>query len=357
MLVLLFGPTDALRTSDAVASLALHFPSAIHVGCSSGTTVNHGGLSDEKLSAVAIGFEHTQIRLSTHSLACADSSRDVGFALGRDLAGPDLAGVLVLSDGLCVNGSALVDGIVSACGPNVAVSGGLAGDGDRFASTVLVINGKPVSGAVAAIGLYGSAIRISHGSAGGWDEFGPMRRITSASGNVLAELDGKPALDLYERYLGDEAAGLPASALFYPLKVWDPARPDDAVVRTVLAVDRTTRTMTFAGDIPEGYCARLMRGSFDRLIDGAGEAALLARNGLGAAGTTAGLCLLVSCVGRRLLMGQRTEEEYDAIASVLGHATPIAGFYSYGEISPNNRTGACGLHNQTVTLTLLAEAA
>jgi len=174
---------------------------------------------------------------------------------------------------------------------------------------------------------------------------------------VLAQLDGKPALDLYERYLGDEAAGLPASALFYPLKVWDPAHPENAVVRTILSIDAEKRTMTFAGDVPEGWNARLMRGSFDRLTEGAAEAAMHARADLDAKQVSASVCLFVSCVGRRLLMGQRAEEEVEAVARVLGRETPIAGFYSYGEIAPNNRSGACGLHNQTVTLTLIAEAA
>jgi hypothetical protein len=355
-LVLLFGPTDLLRASPAPAQLARQFPAAIQLGCSTGTALDGLTLNDDALSATAIGFANTPLRLATAELAGAADSHAAGRAIGEQLAADDLAAVFILSDGLGVNGSALVGGIAQACGDRVVISGGLAGDGARFADTLVTVGGASASGTVAAVGFYGSSIRVGHGSAGGWDEFGPVRQITRSNGNVLSELEGKPALELYEKYLGEEAADLPASALFYPLKIWNPDRPEDAVVRTVLAINRDDRTMTFAGDIPEGWSARLMRGSFDRLTEGAGEAARHARDSLASGNVEASLCLLVSCVGRRLLMGQRAEEEIEAVAHVLGSATAIAGFYSYGEIAPSNATKVPGLHNQTMTLTLLAEA-
>jgi hypothetical protein len=356
-LVFLFGATDALRASTAPASLSARFPAALHLGCSSGTMVDGAALSDEGLTALAVGFERTRLKLATHQLGSAAESRAAGLAVGAQLAGPDLAGVFVLSEGLGVNGSALVEGLVEAVGSKAVLSGGLAGDGARFGDTLVTVGGEAASNLVAAIGFYGDSIRISHGSAGGWDEFGPHRRITRSEGNVLFELDGKPALDLYERYLGDEAADLPASGLLYPLKIWSPEHPGDEVVRTILAVDHEARSMTFAGDVPEGWNARLMRGAFDRLTEGAASAAQHARSAMESAGVSPELCLFVSCVGRRLLMGQRTEEEVEAVGRALGGNTPLIGFYSYGEIAPNNETGVCGLHNQTVTLTLFAEAA
>lgn len=355
-LVLVFGPTDLLRTSQAPAQLARQFPGAIHLGSSTGTALDGLSLHDDALSATAIGFAHTPLKLATAELAGAETSQAAGRSIGEQLAAPNLAAIFVLSDGLGVNGSALVAGIAETCGEHVAISGGLAGDGARFTDTLVAVGGASASGMVAAVGFYGSSIRVGHGSAGGWDEFGPVRQITRSSGNVLSELEGKPALELYEKYLGEEAADLPASALFYPLKIWNPAHPEEAVVRTILAIDRANRTMTFAGDIPEGWNARLMRGSLDRLMDGAAEAARHARASMGEANADASLCLLVSCVGRRLLMGQRAEEEIDAVAQVLGASTSLAGFYSYGEIAPSSAGKASNLHNQTMTLTLFAEA-
>jgi hypothetical protein len=272
--------------------------------------------------------------------------------------GDDLAGIFVLSDGLNVNGSELVAGIASHVGDRIPLTGGLAGDGAKFEETLVGGDGPPRSGQVAAVGFYGAAVRIGHGSAGGWDEFGPRRRITRSKGNLLYELDGEPALDLYERYLGEEEAkGLPGTALLFPLLIRDPAKPDHDVVRTILAVDRDNRSMTFAGDVPEGFIAQLMRGNFDRLAAGAAEAARQARTGLGSNRDQEGLAVLVSCIGRRLLMGQHTVDEVEAAGVELGSRLPRVGFYSYGEISPQGASGVCQLHNQTMTVTTITEAA
>jgi hypothetical protein len=192
---------------------------------------------------------------------------------------------------------------------------------------------------------------VSHGSRGGWDIFGPERVITRASGNVLYELDHRPALALYKQYLGDRAAGLPATALLFPLSVRASPR-EEPRVRTILGVNEEENSLIFAGDVPQGSLAQLMRANFDRLIDGAGSAARLASVGTAANGQE--LAIAVSCVGRRLVLGERAEEEVEAAAHVLS-AAKLVGFYSYGEISPF-ASGRCELHNQTMTLTRVWEA-
>jgi len=264
--------------------------------------------------------------------------------------------VFLLSDGLNVNGSELVNGMVSAIGSGIPLTGGLAGDGANFTETLVGGNCVPRSRMAVGVGFYGKAIRIGHGSAGGWDLFGPRRQVTRSAGNVLFELDGEPALDLYERYLGPEdSKGLPSSALLFPIQVHDAEQPDSAVVRTVLAVDHDTRSMTFAGDVPQGWTAQLMRGNFDRLAEGAADAARQARIGLNAGKDDHQFSILVSCIGRRLLMGQRTSDETEAAGAELGADTLRLGFYSYGEISPHAKSGICELHNQTMTVTSFAE--
>ncbi|HEY5216686.1 MAG TPA: FIST C-terminal domain-containing protein, partial [Pseudolabrys sp.] len=261
-----------------------------------------------------------------------------------------------LSDGLNVNGSELVAGINAQVG-DVSITGGLAGDGSQFVETLVGIDSPPRSRMIAAIGLYGTAVKIGHGSAGGWDVFGPHRRITRAKGNVLLELDGRPALELYERYLGeDEIKALPGSALLFPLQIHDPKRPDHQIVRTILAVDRNDKSMTFAGDMPEGWVAQLMRGNFNRLALGAADAAQQARDGLNDCRDNDGVAILVSCIGRRLLMGQRALDEIEAAGAALGSHLHRLGFYSYGEISPHAASGICELHNQTMTVTTITEA-
>jgi hypothetical protein len=354
-LVLYFGSRETLSEAARYQELRALFPDACLMGCSTDGQICGDEIIESGINAIAIRFDATAIRTAIETVQDPGDSRIYGEAIGRALAASDLAGVFVLSDGLAVNGSELVAGIGLHVG-DVPISGGLAGDGSQFVETVVGLNCTPGSRKIAAIGLYGSAIKIGHGSAGGWDVFGPKRRITSAQGNVLSQLDGRPALDLYERYLGeDEIEALPGSALLFPLQIHDPRRPDHQLVRTVLAVDRDKRSMTFAGDMPEGWVAQLMRGNFDRLASGAADAAQLARDSLDGEKGGDGIAVLVSCIGRKLLMGQQVVSEIEAAGSVLGSQLKRIGFYSYGEITPHATSGTCELHNQTMTITTMVE--
>lgn len=356
-LVLYFATRQALACGERYRELRAMFPDAHILGCSTGGQIRNDDVTDHEIAAVALSFDATKLRLACEPVPGPAQSRACGDAIGRALAGDDLAGIFVLSDGLNVNGSELVAGITGIVGNSVPLTGGLAGDGAQFQETLVGGDCAPRSHTVAAVGFYGHAVRIGHGSAGGWDQFGPRRRITRSLGNVLFKLDGEPALDLYERYLGEEEAkGLPGTALLFPLRIYDPKRPDHDLVRTVLAVDHAARSMTFAGDVPEGWVAQLMRGNFDRLAAGAAEAARQASAGIGERGASDGVAVLVSCIGRRLLMGQHTTEEVEAVGEEFGSRIPRLGFYSYGEISPHAASGVCELHNQTMTVTAITEA-
>jgi hypothetical protein len=355
-LVFYFGTRQMLACGARYNELRQMFPAAHILGCSTGGQINNNDISDDEIVAAAIGFDATTLQLVCHDITDSQQSRHCGEAIGRALSREDLAGIFVLSDGLNVNGSELVNGLVAAIGPNIPLTGGLAGDGADFTETLVGGNCIPRARTVVGIGFYGSAIRIGHGSAGGWDLFGPRRQVTKSTGNVLFELDGQPALDLYERYLGPEdSKGLPGSALLFPIQVHDCEHPDSAVVRTVLAVDQEARSMTFAGDVPQGWIAQLMHGKFDRLAEGAADAARQARASLDADAGDHQFSILVSCIGRRLLMGQRTSDETEAAGAELGAHTLKIGFYSYGEISPHAKSGVCELHNQTMTVTSFAE--
>jgi hypothetical protein len=357
-LVLYFGTRAGLACGTRYDELRSMFPAAHILGCSTGGQINNNDVSDDDIVAAAISFDGTRLRLCREDIRDPRRSRDYGEAIGRALQSDDLAGVFVLSDGLNVNGSELVAGISKIIGPKIPLTGGLAGDGADFKETLVGGDCAPRGRTIVGIGFYGSAIRVGHGSAGGWDLFGPRRQVTKSVGNVLFELDGEPALDLYERYLGpEESKGLPGSALLFPIQVYDMQSPDSAVVRTVLAIDRETRAMTFAGDVPQGWTAQLMRGNLDRLAAGAADAARQARSRMATQESDQCLSILVSCIGRRLLMGQRTIEEVEAAGAELGPDTLRLGFYSYGEISPHAKSGLCELHNQTMTVTTLAEVA
>jgi hypothetical protein len=348
--VVVFGAPRFDDHSEPLRALAARYPQSHVVGCSTAGEIAQTRVWDESLSVAVVQFEKTRVRRARAALARAEDSRGAGNALAEQLRGDGLRAVFVLSRGTEVNGSELVRGLDERLPAEVVVTGGLAGDGPRFERS-WVLEGERVDPAgVVAIGLYGEALRVSHGSKGGWDTFGPERVVTRSEGNVLYELDGRPALALYKEYLGERASGLPGSALLFPLALRTAS--GDSVVRTVLGVDEAAQSMTFAGDIPTGAYAKLMRANFDRLILGAQEAASLALTE-GHVGPT--LSLAISCVGRRLVLGERSEEETEAALEALPPGTRQIGFYSYGELSPH-ASGRCDLHNQTMTLTVVSEA-
>jgi hypothetical protein len=356
-LVLYFGDRDVLRDGRRFADLRAAYPGAHVVGGSTGATILGRSFRQGNIVATALRFARTRIRVAVETITTKPQSRAGGEALARSLAAPDLAAVFVLADGMTVNGSLLTAGLKSVLGDACAISGGMTGDACQYLEAFAGADAAPASNVAVAVGFYGPAIRTSYGRGCGWDAFGPRRRITRSEGNVLYELDGKPAFELYERYLGDEVVnGVPAGVLF-PLLLSHPDRPERSFVRAALGLDQSSAAMTLAGNVPEGWMARLMRGSLDRLALAAAQAARDACNGLPAAADGDSLLLVVSCTGRMLLMGQRTVEEVDFATENIPPHVRCLGFYSYGEIAPTAAPEHAELHNQTMTITGLAEVA
>jgi hypothetical protein len=354
-LLVLFGSSGLIDTPDRIPQVLDACPQSHVIGCSTAGEIHGSEISDGSLVVAAVKFEKTTVRTAVAVVRDPQDSHTAGTAIASQLNRPSLRAILVLSDGLQVNGSELVKGLNDSLGGAVVISGGLAGDGTHFKRTWVLKDRTPQSGYVTAVGLYGDHIRIGHGSKGGWDQFGPERLVTKSHGNVLYELDGRPALHLYKEYLGDRAAGLPATGLLFPLAIRSSLSEGKSLVRTILAVDEVSQSMTFAGDIPQGVYAQLMRANFDRLIQGASDAATLTTNGHDSSPSEHScLSIAISCVGRRLVLGERAEEETEATLDILPQGSRQIGFYSYGEISPYE-SGACDLHNQTMTLTTITE--
>jgi len=349
-LALAFGGSHYQEHPEAIFDVVKALPTSVILGCSTAGEILGTRVQDDTLVVTLVQFEKSTLRTAAVPIT-VDSSFAAGQSLAQALLHPELRAVFVLSEGLDVNGSQLVRGLNSVFGSDVLVSGGLAGDGARFERTWVVSGGGAVSGQATAVGLYGDSLKIGSGSKGGWEIFGPERLITRSEHNVLFELDGAPALPLYKRYLAERAAGLPATALLFPLAIREPARGEGQIVRTVLAVDESTGSLRFAGDMPEGYRAQLMHANCDRLVGGAADAALLASGQCG----SPSLSIAISCVGRRLVLRDRVEEELEATLEGVAKGTLQVGFYSYGEISPLS-SGRCDLHNQTMTLTTVSES-
>ena len=352
-LVLVFGSPVALAADGLLAGIQTAHPTAFVTGCSTAGEICGEGVLDDSVVVTAIELEHTQVVGASVNLGEFASSIEAGAALAARLPRHEsLRHVLVFSEGKQVNGSDLVRGITNGLPTTLAVTGGLSGDGARFERTSVLVGGALRDRAVVAVAFYGDRLHVGYGSLGGWDPFGPDRIVTRSSGNVLYELDGQSALALYKRYLGDQARDLPASGLLFPLSIRQEAS-DQWVVRTILGVNDAEESLTFAGDIPNGWYARLMKANFDRLIDGAVGAAKISHEAVGAGG--AQFALLISCVGRKMVLQQRVEEEIEGVRDVIGPGVVMAGFYSYGEISPFTRSARCELHNQTMTITTFAE--
>ncbi|AVM73524.1 FIST signal transduction protein [Magnetospirillum gryphiswaldense] len=353
-LVLIFAALGHLQSPDAFDVLRQAFPAALLAGCSTAGEITNQGMSDNTAVVTAVKFDRTRVKAATGRVTAMDQSDAIGAKLGAELAAPDLRAVLVFGKGVGINGSALISGLIDKVGVSVPVSGGLAGDGGAFTGTLTVTPDGMDADGVVAIGLYGDDVRVSHGSFGGWQPFGPPRKVTKSEGNILYRLDDQPALDLYKEYLGEYAKDLPASGLLFPFEMLDADHRSIGLIRTILGVDEQAGSLILAGDIDgEGYL-RLMHANNEGLIDGAETAARLARDGLG--GANGGLGILVSCVGRKLVMGDAVDEEVEVVSHVLGRQLPLTGFYSYGEIAPFSSTTECKLHNQTMTVTFIAEA-
>jgi hypothetical protein len=353
-LVLGFGGKDLLARNSTFNFVREKFLNAQILLATTAGEIFDTEVLDDTLSLVAIEFEKTNIHTVCININNFADSYLAGAALIKQMPQESLRHVFVLSDGGLVNGSELVRGINSIIDSHVSISGGLAGDGANFKSTLVGLNQQPAIGNIVAAGFYGDSVKVSHGSMGGWDVFGLERTVTKSEANRLYEIDGKNALALYREYLGRYADELPGSALLFPLSVKLKSGVGDAeVVRTILSIDERSKAMVFAGDIPPGSKIRFMKANFDKLID----AAVLAANSSKGhpSPDSQKVSILISCVGRKLILGKRVDEEVEAVRDTLGGHVILTGFYSYGEISPHQQNTKCELHNQTMTITTFEE--
>jgi hypothetical protein len=352
-LVFVFGNKNLLKEQHHIDYIKRMYPSAQIVGCSTSGEIYKEEVFNDNIVVTGVMFESTQVEIAKEHIHSMEDSYQVGEKLAEKLDKDHLVHIMILSEGLAINGSELTKGLNSRLNDRIPVTGGLAGDQADFSETVIVHNDAGEKNLVLAIGFYGDRLRVGFGSMGGWDSFGVDREVTKSKGNILYELDRHPALDLYKRYLGDHAANLPASALLFPLSL-RLKNSEIALVRTVLAVNEDDGSMVFAGDLPQGEYVRLMKANSDRLIYGANGAAEMAKISL--RNPDPDLAVLISCVGRKLVLKQRVEEELEIIREVLGSGCATTGFYSYGEICPIKPFDQhCELHNQTMTITLFKE--
>ena len=350
-LVLVFGDRMLLEDEGVYDEIRKLYPEGEIVFGSTSGEILETRVYEETLTLTAIEFEKSEYKVISRNIKDFVDIQKMGAELSSAFHTEQLRHLFVVSDGSFVNGSGLIEGLEQVEGFKATITGGLCGDGARFEKTLTSHNENPKQGEVVAIGLYGETLEVSYANYGGWTIFGPERSITRSEGNVLFEIDGKPALDLYKTYLGDKASELPQAALLYPLSVQS-VKGEEPLVRTILNIDEEQNSMILAGDVPQGSRVQLMMSTMDDIAEGASNAAEYAMRDRT---NEPELALLVSCIGRKLVLAQRTEEEIEEVKDVIGNKAAIAGFYSYGEMAPFAGRNACQLHNQTMTLTLLSE--
>ncbi len=349
-LFLMFVSPQFSEKEEVLKQINIKFPEATVIGCSTAGEISDVHVNDYSISLTAVQLEKTGHSLELVEVKDMKYSYRAGQELATKLKKPDLKHLLVLSDGLNVNGGDLVSGLKNVL-PDVSITGGLAADGPDFKSTFLIANDKIEVNRILGLGFYGKDLKVGYSSKGGWDSFGIERLVTRSHKNILYELDGQPALQIYKSFLGEEAKNLPSAALLFPLKMRD-NETDKPLVRTVLGVNEEEQSMTFAGNIHQGSYVRLMKANIDRLINGAENSAKSATE---IVKESADLAILISCVGRRLVLKQLIEEEVEVVRDVIGNNPKITGFYSYGEIAPHGEFSPCELHNQSMTITTLTE--
>ncbi len=349
--VLVFGSVNRFNERNFASQLQKRYPNAQIIGCTTSGEITGDGVFDDSVHITAMQWERSQLRFIAKPVNSMEQSHALGAQIANELLAPDLKGLFVLSDGLNVNGSELVEGLQEVL-PNVPITGGLAGDAAQFSKTLLLNNDKIQDRIVIAVGIYGKDAIVTSGALGGWKPYGPPRRITRAVKNVVYEMDNKPALPLYKMYIGYYANQLPASGLNFPFAIMDDKNVN--VIRTLLAINEKENSLTFAGNIAEGSMVRFLKSDHDQLVVGASEAArqILLKN---VNINDKALAICVSCVGRKLVMEDQVSDEVFAVQRLLGMQTGITGFYSNGEICSGEDDSHSLLHNQTMTIAYLSE--
>lgn len=350
-LVLAFAQRTLLEKVCPFDLLKEIYPNAQIILCSSSGQVSNNCTIEKGIVVTAIEFDKTKIIATEFDILANNNIDDLGEKIKEELFSKDLKSVLILSEGSYINGTELINELIKRTNKLIPIFGGLAGDEFSFEKTIVGLNANASSGKIVAVGFYGEHIHFGYGSEGGWGDFGPEREVTLSDKNVLYKIGDRFALDLYKEYLGKYAEELPGSSLYFPLSMKENYE-SASVVRTILAIDEENKSMTFAGNIPEGSLVRLMKGNIDKLIDAASTAAYKIKS---TSKDKVQLALLVSCVGRRIVLGDRVEEELEVVKDNFGENTILCGFYSYGEISPTQKNVACELHNQTMTIATIYE--
>ena len=351
-LVLIFGASDLLKSVDLYKNVYDEFPNAIVTGCSTAGEICGDEVGDNSLVCTAIEFEHSRVKAKHIFMDKYPglSIEQVTREMVDELLAPDLVHLLVLAGGDDINASDVVAGLRKQAPKKVGVSGALAADAFKFHDACVIADVMACENTISVIAFYGKGLKVMTSLKAGWFEFGGEKTITKSDKNIMYQLDKGPALPFFELYLGDSINKVPASSFQYPISLRS-KHTDDWLTRSIVKVDRSKSALHFAGDVPVGYRMRLMKTDTEHLVESAARATvnMLRRS------FYPDFALIVSCFGRKGLMGKDSYKEVKAVRAGFGDHTLMTGFYACGEIGALDSSNPCQLHNQTLAITAFLE--
>ena len=346
-IIFVFGHIEILKQYNHSLSLKKLYPNAHIVGCTSAGNILDTSIDEYPVVASAVSFKSARLSVKCKYINPNTLSEDTKF-LVNELDKKDLKHIFFLAPGM-INGSEIIKGLKLK--NNITVTGGLAGDRSIFKDTYQFFDGEKGKNLAVVVGFYGKSIHIGIGCETGWKEFGASRIVTKSYKNTVYEIDHKPAVELYEKYLGDTIYDHLSSTLRFPLSVRDSLEDKNKVTRTIMSINQD-KSLVFAGNIREGSIVRLMKTNVSNVLDGA----FLSAKKIRPYNNKRSLALIISCISRRSVLKQFCDEEIEIVQDILTPSAQTIGFYSYGEIAPfSNDLSKPLLHNQTMTITTIYE--
>lgn len=349
-IILVFTTLEKTSITPYLKKLKSNYPNTSILGCSTVGNIFDNKITNQKISLSLIEFEKSSLKIYHSKIDEKKSSYENAKDFQSQFEEEGLKHILLFTTSP-INGSNYLKGFQDNLQPNIKVTGGMSAMEEDFTKNYVIYEGEPQLKCAIGIGIYGEGTKISYGSNGGWDSFGMERIVTKSSDNILYELDGKNALNLYKSYLGEMVHKLPDIGVMFPisLRISENKTP---IVRSVMGIDNENQALIFGGDIPTNSSVKLMKANVDRLISGAEKSALISTENKK---IKPNLAILISCRGRLGVLKQLAEEELEIVREVLGNQTYITGFYSDGEFAPANKQECSVLHNQTMTITTFTE--
>ncbi len=347
---------DQQHLLEGIRTVAMDVPL---IGCTTDGEISSAGLTDESVVILALASHDVRFHTAYVPFLSQDSFI-AGRRIGEAFQNRDCQYLQIFSDGLTGNAVRIIEGIQSVLGKNIIISGGTSGDGGRFLRTFQYLDDQVLTDSIVAVGFCGN-FAVGTGIGCGWFPVGTAKQVTRSEGNTLYELDGQPALQVYEKFLDRFASQLPAVGVEYPLGILGTSGDDEDhgyfLCRATMGVDRETGSIRFAGDIPQGAMVKMTMGNENDVVDAARKAAgkALASLKQTSGKIQAKAIFVYSCMARKIVLGSRTGEEIAVIRKIVGDDVPIIGFYTYGEYAPSGKQNQSHFHNETVTLTILGQ--